>query len=156
MSVELTSTLRGRPNPDWDHWFCQFWINSWAALVFLTAITTCAPASANCLAISRPIPLVEPVTMQVRSLTGGKGIGLCKWLAEILWNSISYITFNQPLNHSIHPNASFFFFCFGFCFGFRFRFASSSDDDDEEDDVVAISNPLFLSLSQQSKQRNFL
>lgn len=42
-----TSILRGRPFP--DHSSCHFWINSWAAFVFLTAITTCAPDSANCL-----------------------------------------------------------------------------------------------------------
>uniref|UniRef100_A0A7C8Z1H3 Uncharacterized protein n=1 Tax=Opuntia streptacantha TaxID=393608 RepID=A0A7C8Z1H3_OPUST len=72
-SSSITSMLRGRPFPDQS--VCHFWINSYAALGFLTAMTTCAPDSANCLAISRPIPLVEPVTMQVRLLTGGNGIG---------------------------------------------------------------------------------
>ena len=116
IELSRTSILRGKANPapERDHWFCQSRINWWAALVFLTAMMTCAPASANCLAVSRPMPLVEPVTMQVRSLSpGGKGIGLCKWLAEILWNSISYIKYIQPLNHSIHPKPSFFF-CFRF------------------------------------------
>lgn len=59
------------------------------------------------LATSRPIPLVEPVMMQVRSLRGGRGRGFCKWLAVILWKSISYNRYNQPLNHSIHPSAFF-------------------------------------------------
>lgn len=45
--------------------------------------------------------------MQVRSWRGGKGKGFCKWLAEILWNSISYITYSHPLSHSIHPSPCF-------------------------------------------------
>lgn len=86
-------------------------------------------------AISRPIPLVDPVTMQVRSLTGGKGRGFCKWLANILWNSISYMTYNQPLSHSIHPRASFLLLLL-------ISSAADGDEVEEEDDVVSISRPL--------------
>ena len=85
------------------------------------------------LAISRPMPLVDPVTMQVRLLTGGRGMGLCKWEAMILWNSISCIRHSHPLIHSIQPRPSFFFSFFPSC----------CDDDDDasspEDDVVPIS-----------------
>lgn len=36
-------------------------------------------------AIWRPMPLVDPVTMQVSSFTGGRGSGFERWLARILW-----------------------------------------------------------------------
>lgn len=74
------------------------------------------------LAISRPIPLVDPVTMQVRWLTGGRGMGFWRWLAMILWKSNSWMTYIQPLNHSIQPKAPFFFF---FSFSISFFFDSS-------------------------------
>nr|AFK45968.1 unknown [Medicago truncatula] len=77
-STSITSTFSAIPNPNPSDSICHLWIKSLARFVFLTAITTCAPDSANCLAISRPMPLVEPVTIQVRSLIGGNGIGLCK------------------------------------------------------------------------------
>lgn len=63
--------------------------------------------SATYLAISRPMPLVEPVTMQVRSFRGGRGKGLFRWHARILWKNISYRMLIHPLSHSIQPNASF-------------------------------------------------
>ena len=44
-----TSTLSAIPNPNPSDSICHFWINSLARFAFLTAITTCAPDSANCL-----------------------------------------------------------------------------------------------------------
>ncbi|GER32171.1 hepatocyte growth factor receptor [Striga asiatica] len=72
------------------------------------------------LAISLPIPEVEPVTTKVRSLMGGRSIGLGKLLAIILWNSISYARFNHPISHSIHPSPSFFSGGFPLFFSFPF------------------------------------
>lgn len=45
--MRVTSTLSAIPNPPDS--ICHFMIKSWAAFVFLTAITTWAPDCANCL-----------------------------------------------------------------------------------------------------------
>ncbi|KAJ6944216.1 hypothetical protein NC652_009586 [Populus alba x Populus x berolinensis] len=68
---------------------CHFMINSKAADWFRTAITTCAPDTANCLAVSSPMPLVDPVIIHATSWRGGKGNGFFRCLACIFWNNIS-------------------------------------------------------------------
>lgn len=150
----FTSMLSGSPLADQS--FCHCWISSWAAFVFLTAITTWAPASASCLwfqettiftivsitwnqiqtkqfenkhakigegifdlAVCRPMPLVEPVTMQVKWVRGGRGSGLGKWEDVNLWKRNSWNTQIHPLIHSIHPKPSFFFFFCVFVFILR-------------------------------------
>lgn len=60
------------------------------------------------LAISRPIPLVAPVTMQVMPSRWGRDRGFSRWLAAILWKRNSPTIPHHPLAHSIQPKSSFF------------------------------------------------